>query len=46
MVCMDIIVFWVLALVVFAALSVLFGPDSRDTRRPMDHYGSWAGLKA
>jgi hypothetical protein len=43
---MDIIVFFVLALVVFAALSVLFSPDSHDTRRPMDHYGSWAGLKA
>jgi hypothetical protein len=46
MVRMDIIVFSVFALVVFAVLSVLFGPDSRDTRRPMDRYGSWAGLKA
>jgi hypothetical protein len=46
MVRMDIIVFWVLALVVFAALSLLFAPDSRDDRRAIDHYGSWAALKA
>jgi hypothetical protein len=43
---MDIIIFWVLAAVLFAALSLLFAPDSRDDRRAIDHYGSWAGLKA
>jgi hypothetical protein len=43
---MDVILFWVLAAVLFAALSLLVAPDGRDTRRALDHYGSWAGLKA
>jgi len=44
---MDIILFWVLAAVLFAALSLLFARDSRDDRRAIDrHYGSWVGLKA
>ncbi|HEV8671755.1 MAG TPA: hypothetical protein VGS01_13585 [Candidatus Limnocylindria bacterium] len=43
---MDIIVFWTFVLVVFAVLSLLFAPDSRDFRRPQDRYGSWASLLA
>ncbi|HEY6202814.1 MAG TPA: hypothetical protein VI056_07200 [Candidatus Limnocylindria bacterium] len=43
---MDVILFWVIALVLFAALSLLFAPDSVEKRRAIDHYGSWAGLKA
>jgi hypothetical protein len=41
---MDTIVFTVMAIVLFAALSLLFAPDSRDARRAMDRYGSWAAL--
>lgn len=43
---MDVILFWVTALMVFAGLSLLFAPDSRDTRRAIDRQGSWAGLTA
>lgn len=43
---MDDIVFWVFAAVVFAGLSLLFAPDSRDVRRAIDRHGSWAPLKA
>ena len=43
---MDVILFWVLSAVMFAALSLLFAPDSRDTRRAIDRHGSWAGLTA
>jgi hypothetical protein len=46
MVSVDIIVFWILVLVLFAGLSVLFSPDSRDVRRATEHYGSWAPLAA
>jgi hypothetical protein len=46
MVSMDNIVFWVLAMVLFAAVSLLFAPDSRDMRRPAERVGSWAGLRA
>jgi hypothetical protein len=42
----DVILFWVMALMVFAALSLLFAPDSRDTRRAIDRHGSWAALTA
>lgn len=42
----DIILFWVFVVVTFAALSLLFAPDSRDTRRAIDRHGSWAGLTA
>lgn len=45
MVSMDILVFWTFALVVFAALSLLVAPDSRDFRRPADRVGSWASLR-
>jgi hypothetical protein len=45
-VCMDVIMFRVFAAILFAVLSLLFAPDSRDMRSPIDHYGSWAGLKA
>ena len=43
---MDVILFWVTALVLFAGLSLLFARDSRDTRRAMDRHGSWAALTA
>ncbi len=43
---MDIIIFWVFVAAMFAALSLLVGPDSRDTRRARDVHGSWAGLTA
>jgi hypothetical protein len=43
---MDVIVFWVLAIVLFAAVSLLFAPDSRDMRRPAERVGSWASLRA
>jgi len=43
---MDVILFWVVALMLFAALSLLFAPDSRDTRRAIDRHGSWAALTA
>lgn len=43
---MDIIVFATLALVIFAALSLAFAPDSRDTRRLLDRHGTWAVLVA
>lgn len=46
MVSVDIILFWLLAIVLFAALSLLFAPDSRDVRRPADRVGSWAALGA
>jgi len=42
----DVILFWVFAAVIFAALSLLFAPDSRDTRRAIDRHGSWAALTA
>lgn len=42
----DAILFWVFVAVMFAALSLLFAPDSRDTRRAIDRHGSWAGLTA
>jgi hypothetical protein len=42
----DVILFSVFVVVIFAALSLLFAPDSRDTRRAMDRHGSWAGLTA
>lgn len=42
----DVILFWVFVVVMFAALSLLFAPDSRDTRRAIDRHGSWAGLTA
>lgn len=38
--------FWILVAVIFAALSLLFAPDGRDTRRAIDRHGSWAGLTA
>ena len=40
------ILFWVFVVVMFAVLSLLFAPDSRDTRRAIDRDGSWAGLTA
>ncbi len=43
---MDVILFWIFVAAIFAALSLLFAPDSRDTRRAIDRYGSWAGLTA
>jgi hypothetical protein len=43
---MDVTMFRVFAAILFAVLSLLFAPDSRDMRSPIDHYGSWAGLKA
>ena len=43
---MDVILFWIFVAVVFAALSVLFAPDSRDTRRAIDRHGSWAAISA
>ena len=46
MVSVDTIVFWTLALVVFAGLSLLFAPDSMDFRRPAERVGSWASLRA
>jgi hypothetical protein len=42
----DVILFWIFVVVIFAALSLLFAPDSRDTRRAIDRHGSWAGLTA
>jgi hypothetical protein len=42
----DVILFWVFVVVIFAALSLLFAPDSRDTRRAIDRHGSWAVLTA
>lgn len=42
----DVIVFWVIVVVMFAALSLLSAPDSRDTRRAIDRHGSWVGLTA
>ena len=42
----DVIVFGTLVVVIFAALSLLFAPDSRDTRRAIDRHGSWVGLTA
>jgi hypothetical protein len=44
MVSMDTLVFLTFALVVFAGLSLLFAPDGRDFRRPVDQVGSWASL--
>jgi hypothetical protein len=46
MVSVDIIIFATLAIVLFAALSLLFAPDSRDFRRPQERVGSWASLRA
>jgi hypothetical protein len=45
MVSMDILVFWTFALVVFSGLSLLFAPDGRDLRHPVDRVGSWASLR-
>jgi hypothetical protein len=42
----DVILFWVFVVVIFATLSLRFAPDSRDTRRAIDRHGSWAGLTA
>jgi len=41
---MDTLIFAIMAIVLFAGLSLLFAPDSRDTRRATDRYGSWAAL--
>jgi hypothetical protein len=41
---MDTIIFAVMAIALFAGLSLLFAPDSRDTRREQDRCGSWAAL--
>lgn len=43
---MDTIIFWTLAIVVFAGISLLFAPDGRDFRRPQERVGSWASLGA
>lgn len=40
----DVIVFCVIVIALFAALSVLIGQDSRDTRGADERYGSWAAL--
>jgi len=46
MVSVDTIIFWTLAIVAFAGLSLLAAPDSRDSRRTEDRVGSWAPLAA
>lgn len=46
MVYVDVIEFWILAIVLFALLSLLFAPDSRDTQRALDRASSWAALAA
>ena len=46
MVSVDTFIFWTLAVVVFAGLSLLFAPDAREIRRPQDRVGSWASLRA
>ena len=40
----DIFFSWISAMALFAVLSLLVGPDSRDTRRACDIHGSWVGL--
>ncbi len=46
MICVDVLEFWVLVIVLFALLSLVFAPDSRDTQRAVDRAGSWAALTA
>ncbi len=43
---MDTFIFAVIAIVLFAAVCLVFAPDSRDARGAMDRYGSWATLGA
>jgi hypothetical protein len=43
---MDAFVSWVCAVTLFAVVSLLFGPDSRDRRRASDIHGTWVGLTA
>lgn len=43
---MDVMFFAVMAIVLFAGLALRFAPDSRDTRRAAERFGSWAGLAA
>jgi hypothetical protein len=41
---LDVIVFCVIVIALFAVLSLLIGQDGRDTRGADDMYRSWAAL--